>query len=286
MNVKKKRIFILTALFLVLGAVLLWMVWGNRALTCNTHTVSSAEIPESFQGYRIAQVSDLHNTKFGKGNEKLLTMLREADPDMIAITGDLIDSRRTNIETALEFARQAIQIAPCYYVTGNHEARIDEYPALKQGLLDLGLVILENDCVELTQKDAKIFLAGVEDPSFQTDYLRGDSQAVMQENLAQALSCSDGFTILLSHRPELMDVYAENNVSLVLSGHAHGGQFRLPFVGGLFAPNQGLLPEYDAGIYHEENTAMVVSRGLGNSIFPLRFNNCPELIVVELEHIG
>ena len=100
--------------------------------------------------------------------------------------------------------------------------------------------------------------------------------------LTELLDEEDGYTILLSHRPELFEVYAENNIDLIFSGHAHGGQFRIPFVGGLIAPNQGLFPKYDAGIYEEGNTTMVVSRGIGNSIVPFRINNRPEIVLVEL----
>lgn len=91
------------------------------------------------------------------------------------------------------------------------------------------------------------------------------------------------YSILLSHRPELFEVYAKNNIDLILSGHAHGGQFCLPLIGGLLAPNQGLFPKYDSGIYTQENTNMVVSRGIGNRLFPFRFNNCPEVILIELK---
>ncbi len=105
----------------------------------------------------------------------------------------------------------------------------------------------------------------------------------MQNKLSELMSDNDKYTLLLSHRPELFEVYVKCGADLVLSGHAHGGQFRLPFVGGLVAPNQGLFPEYDAGLYTEGNTNMVVSRGVGNSILPFRFNNRPEVILIELE---
>ena len=128
-----------------------------------------------------------------------------------------------------------------------------------------------------------ITLIGVNDPSYQTDYLFGDSETVMNTKLEDLHTGNDGFTLLLSHRPELFDTYVDQDVDLVLSGHAHGGQFRLPFIGGLVAPNQGLFPEYDAGIYTEGNTNMLVSRGVGNSILPFRINNCPEVILIELQ---
>lgn len=282
--VKKKRIIVLAVVAAAFLTLIIWTVWGNTALELNTYTVSSDRLPEPFDGYCIAHISDLHNAEMGKNNEKLLDMLREVEPDIIAITGDLIDSRNTNVEIALEFTKAAMEIAPCYYVTGNHEARVSEYDELKEGLIEQGVVVLDDNRIELELFGETIALLGVNDPSFQTDYLFGDSETVMQSKLQEITNEEDTYTILLSHRPELFEVYTENNMDLVLSGHAHGGQFRLPFVGGLVAPNQGLFPQYDAGLYTEENTNMIVSRGIGNSILPFRFNNRPEVILIELKY--
>lgn len=283
MPAKKKKCIILSVVVVILIALVIWIAWGNTALELNTYTVTSARLPECFDGYRIAHVSDLHNAEMGEDNEKLLTMLREADPDMIAITGDLIESRNTDVEIALQFVQEAMKIAPCYYVTGNHEARVNEYEELKTGLISASVIILEDAQTEISIGGESITLIGVNDPSFQTDYLFGDSETVMSSKLTELLTDRDGFTILLSHRPELFDTYADHDVDLVLSGHAHGGQFRLPFIGGVVAPNQGLFPEYDAGIYTEDNTNMLVSRGVGNSILPFRINNRPEVILIELQ---
>lgn len=283
MTAKKKRFIMLAVAAAVLVALVIWIAWGNTALELNTYTVSSAKLPQSFDGYRIAHVSDLHNAEMGKDNEKLLTILRDADPDMIAITGDLIDSRSTNVEIALNFIREAVKIAPCYYVTGNHEARVNEYDELKSGMEAAGVIVLEDARTEISLEGKTITLIGVNDPSYQTDYLFGDSETVMDIKLEELHTEDDVFTILLSHRPELFDIYADHGMDLILSGHAHGGQFRLPFIGGLVAPNQGLFPEYDAGIYTEGNTNMLVSRGVGNSILPFRINNRPEVILIELQ---
>lgn len=283
MTKKKKRMIVFAVVATILLGLIIWTAWGNTALELNTYTISSDRLPEAFDGYRIAHVSDLHNTEMGKDNEKLLAILREADPDIIAITGDIIDSRNTDIDIALRFTKAAMEIAPCYYITGNHEARVSEYDELKEGMIELGVVVFEDGRVELEQSGKTITLLGVDDPSFQTDYLFGVSETVMQSKLQEIINEEDTYTILLSHRPELFEIYADNNMDLVLSGHAHGGQFRLPFVGGLVAPNQGLFPKYDAGLYTEENTNMVVSRGIGNSILPFRFNNRPEVILIELK---
>ena len=146
-----------------------------------------------------------------------------------------------------------------------------------------GVTVLEDAIAEISLEGKTITVIGVNDPSYQTDYLFGDSETVMNTKLEELHSEKDGFTILLSHRPELFDTYADQGMDLVLSGHAHGGQFRLPFIGGLVAPNQGFFPEYDAGIYMEGNTNMLVSRGIGNSILPFRINNRPEVILIELQ---
>ena len=283
MTAKKKKFIFPAVVAIVLVALVIGIAWGNTTLELNTYTISSSKLPQSFDGYRIAHVSDLHNTEMGKDNEKLLAMLRDAAPDMIAVTGDLIDSRNTDIEVALLFVREAVKIAPCYYVTGNHEARINEYGELKAGMETAGVTVLEDVRTEISMEGATITLIGVNDPSYQTDYLFGDSETVMNTKLEE-LHTEDGeFTVLLSHRPELFDTYTDHGMDLVLSGHAHGGQFRLPFIGGLVAPNQGLFPEYDAGIYTEGNTNMFVGRGVGNSILPFRINNRPEVILIELQ---
>lgn len=282
MNKRGEKKCILVAFAVLLALLILWMLWENKALEVNTYSVSSLDLPESFSGFRIAQVSDLHNTEFGKGNEKLLKLLREAQPDIIVLTGDLVDSYHTNLDISLRFAQKAVEIAPCYYVTGNHEARISGYDTLKAGLEAAGVTVLENEKIMLEREGEQITLMGVDDPSFLTDYLTGDSEAVMQAALKSLVEETDGYTVLLSHRPELFETYVDSGVNLVFSGHAHGGQFRLPWIGGLVAPNQGLFPKYDSGLYTEGSTHMLVSRGLGNSIIPLRFNNRPEILVVEL----
>lgn len=280
MNPKtRRRMIILLILFSLAGLLL----WGNTALKLTTIRVSSQNLPDSFDGFRIAHISDLHNTEFGRNNEKLLSLLRDAKPNIIAITGDMIDSRDTKVEISLEFAREAVTIAPCYYVTGNHESRVPEYRTLKEGLLSLGVSVLEDASARIQRSGESITVLGVQDPSFQTSYLFGDANSVMEQKLSTLMPEENTFTLLLSHRPELFEVYAEAGVDLTLSGHAHGGQFRIPFLGGLVAPNQGFFPEYDAGLYTRGMTNMVVSRGLGNSIIPLRINNRPEVVLIELD---
>lgn len=280
---KKKSIIAILSVLLM--GLLIWTIWGNAALEVNEYEIASNRIPEAFNGFRIAQVSDLHNAEFGEGNSDLIELLSQTDPDIIVITGDLVDSRQTDIEIALEFARQVINISPVYYVTGNHEARVPEYENLRMGLEEAGVIVLENQKVILEREGESITLIGLDDPSFKEDYLFGDAASVSRAALSELQNESDGYTVLLAHRPELIDTYVNAGVDLVFSGHAHGGQFRLPFIGGLVAPNQGFFPKYDAGLFSEENTTMIVSRGVGNSIIPVRFNNRPEIIIAELKSV-
>ena len=276
-----KRKSLIVLVIIVFVACLYGIIWGNTALELHTYTISSSLLPKAFDGYRIAHVSDLHNCEMGENNENLIHMLKEAKPDMIAITGDLIDSRHTRVKIALDFVRDAMKIAPCYYVSGNHEARVSEYTHLIDGLSDLGVIVLEDKSIDLKYNDDFIHLIGLSDPSFKVDYLFGDDKAVVSTQLQSYVS--DRFTLLLCHRPELFEVYANYHINLALCGHAHGGQFRIPFVGGVVAPNQGFFPQYDGGLYILKDTNMVVSRGIGNSIIPIRLNNRPEVILIQLQ---
>lgn len=279
---KKRKMIILVGLLILITVAAGWIIWGNISVQTSLFTVQSDDLPKEFDGFSIAHISDLHNAEYGKNNEKLIEILQEEKPNIIAITGDLIDSNHTDIELALSFARQAVNIAPCYFVAGNHEAWIGtQYDELKTALENMGVVVLQDEVIELEYGGASIQLIGLNDPDFaeQDSFLAG---SVLEMKLSQ-LDIKDGFTILLSHRPEHFKTYQNKGISLVLAGHAHGGQFRLPFVGGIVAPDQGFFPEYDAGVYTENGTAMVVSRGIGNSIIPVRLNNRPEIGVVELK---
>ncbi|MGL5540615.1 MAG: metallophosphoesterase [Erysipelotrichaceae bacterium] len=284
MRLNKKKISIASVVGLSVAIIATWLFWGNSALITNELTIPSERVPENFVGYRIVQISDFHNVEMGKDNEKLIAKMKEANPDMIVMTGDLVDSYHPNIEVSIAFAAKAVQIAPCYYVTGNHEARIAEYPELIEGLKKVGVTVMQDEALILEKENERITLLGLSDPSFSTDYLFGDDTSIINARLNELKSEPSSYTILLSHRPELFDTYVLHDVDLVFSGHAHGGQFRLPFVGGLIAPNQGLFPKYDSGIYTKHNTSMVVSRGIGNSIIPFRIHNRPEIIVVELSN--
>ncbi len=282
-------------ILIILALLILWLLWGNSALQLTTYTVTSDRLPDAFDGYRIAQVSDLHNAEMGKDNQKLLSVLAETDPDLIVITGDLIDSSHTDIDMALHFVCEAVKLAPCYYVPGNHEAWVaqDTYHQLENGLKEAGVTVLRQEALQIQCQGQAIAIGGVDDPAFHPaaadlPFVSGrDSYAsahgpLSPEAFDGLLHSKDTFTILLSHRPEYFDSYVAADIDLVFTGHAHGGQFRLPILGGLVAPDQGLFPQYDAGLFTEGNTHMVVSRGIGNSIIPLRIGNRPELILVIL----
>ena len=278
MSTKKKIIGVLSGIFFIL---IIWTAWGNKALELNSYTICSDKLPGAFDGYRIAHISDLHNAEFGEGNQRLLDMLREAEPDVIAMTGDLIDSRRTNLAVALAFAEEAAQIAPCYYVSGNHEARVLEYQDLKAGLEAAGVTVLDDAYVKIEVSGESITVMGVNDPSFSADYLTGDA-AVIDQKLSALTAEASGFTLLLSHRPELFDTYVRHDMELVLSGHAHGGLVRLPHTDGLWSTSQGFFPKYTSGVRQIGESTVVISRGLGDSEPYPRIFNQPELVVIDI----
>ncbi len=274
---KHKRAVVLTLLSVVIIMLAVWMAWGNTALMVSEEEIINKKIPKSFSGFRIAQISDLHNAQFGENNDKLIRKLKSTKPDIIVITGDLVDSNKTNIDIGVDFARRTAEIAPVYYVTGNHEANIlrSDYIKLIEGLENAGVTVLENESVLIERCGEYIKLAGVNDFFFPGDF---------KENIMHLTEDKEIYTVLLSHRPEYFDLYAESGADLVFSGHAHGGQVRIPFVGGIAAPGQGFFPKYDSGKFTSGNTTMLVSRGIGNSIIPLRINNRPEIVVAELRH--
>ena len=275
----------------LLGTLAVWIWRGNSVISVSAYTVCSDRLPPALSGLHIAQVSDLHGAVFGARNEALLRALREARPDLIAVTGDLIDSYRTGRDPDLwqdtaETVLRMTEIAPVYYVTGNHESRLRAvYPALEETLRGGGVTVLRNQAAVFSIRGESIRLWGADDPAFAAAADEAETMDRALRTLEEADSNGTAFTLLLSHRPELLEVYAAHGVDLVLSGHAHGGQFRLPGLGGLIAPGQGLLPAYTSGLYRSGGTVMAVSRGLGNSLFPFRVNNPPELVLVTLETV-
>ena len=245
----------------------------NTELTASHYVFRSPKVKGALEGFRITQISDLHNRVFGRDNCRLMALTEAQLPDLLVITGDLMDSYHTDLNRALDAARRLAKIAPCYYVTGNHEHRmsVEKQTAFYRSLEDAGVIPLRNEAVILGLGEG-FRLIGVDCPQGRTDTLR----RLMADRPAGELN------ILLSHKPHYAKYYEQAGLDLVLTGHAHGGQMRLPGIGGLYAPGQGPLPKYTAGMYRLGKTVMCVSRGLGNSSFPLRLENKPELVTVIL----
>ena len=275
----KKKIF-KTMLILTIFLVL-WIVWDNIRIQKTNINIKNSKIPKEFDGYKIVQVADLHNHNW---KDKLIDLIKEENPDIIAITGDLIDSSRTDVDIAIEFVKKAKQIASIYYVTGNHEAWSKEYEDLKYRLIAEDTVILDDSRVFISKNGESIMLLGLQDPDFLRMYDGFGKDYKIKYKIENIISDNGKYKILLSHRPEIFDIYVKTKIDLVLTGHAHGGQVRIPFVGGLIAPNQGFFPKYTSGVYLKDQTSMVVSRGLGNSVIPVRINNAPELVIITLNN--
>lgn len=274
---RRRMLRVFGVILILTAALIAWAAIDSRNIDVTRFTVSGA--PEAFSGFKIVQISDLHNAEFGTDNQKLIDILKSEAPDAIVITGDLIDARRTNTEIAESFARRCMEIADCYYVPGNHEARLGgTYDAFESALIADGVNVLRNGSVRIRKEMDAIRIIGVDDPAFAKA-----SDAITNLDAALEALSSDDFTILLAHRPELIDEYSKWGIDLVLSGHAHGGQIRLPGIGGLYAPGQGFFPRYTSGNYTMGDTEMIVSRGIGNSAFPLRVNDRPEVVIVTLK---
>lgn len=280
-----KPVFIILFLLILVG----FLFWQNNAITTNNLKYKSDRLPDEFKGFKILHISDLHNKEFGNSQKELIKKTNKIDPDVIFITGDIIDSRRTSedeIYIAMNYVKEAVKIAPVYYVSGNHEFRSGFYNEIKVELKEAGVNVLDNDASNITLGKDTISIMGLSDITFS---LRNYKNINIQRDIEDKLSTlklmnNDNFSILLSHRPELISSYAASNMDIVFSGHAHGGQIKLPFIGGLIAPDQGLFPKYTEGMYVYDDTSLIVSRGLGNSLFPFRIFNRPELVVVTLDN--
>lgn len=273
MNKRTKTI--LTALSLTASAAMaLYLYRQNSVLTLTEYEVKTNKLPKSFEGFKIVHISDLHNKRFGKNNSRLIKLISEQQPDIITVSGDLADSRHTDLPAAIEFVRLASEVAPLYYTTGNHEHRFDSTALTDflNGISSAGGIVLEDRAVFIERGCDKICIAGMSDRPTPT-----------RESLENLLApAKDVFSILIAHRPHNAPIYASAGADISLSGHAHGGQARLPFIGSVISPDQGFFPKYTEGVHYFGSSAAVISRGLGNSLIPIRFNNPPEVVAITL----
>ena len=276
-----RKVFpIIIALVLLIAGALL--ADSNLRMTTAEYELYYPNLPVPFDGFRVAVLSDIHAAEFGKDNGKLIAEVRDAKPDIIAITGDLIDGDdRPPIERQLEIAGTLasglVSVAPVYYITGNHDWNSKAVWQLIALLEERGVAVLRNGFTKIESGTASIIVAGTDDPNGPAD-MTGPEEFVgtVREH------GGDDFLIMLEHRNNHLELYSGMGVDLVLSGHAHGGIVRLPFTDGLIGPSRDFLPTYTSGVYTMGKTNMVVSRGLGNHTGWPRFNNNPEVVVVEL----
>ncbi len=264
--------------------IALFLYVNNKWIIVTRHEVNSEKIAAAFDELKIMHLSDLHDATFGKNQTRLIQQIKNEKPDVIFFTGDFIDSNRYKLGRSLKLIDGIKEIAPIYYVTGNHEVATNRTNEIIQSLQARGVHVLQNGWKHIRKESDSLVIAGIHDP-LMNGLENKTEAAIIDENIEKALADSEpaSFRILLSHRPEFLSVYAKNNIDLVFSGHAHGGQVRIPFLGGLLSPGQGILPKYTSGIIKKQKTNVVISRGLGNSIMPFRIFNFPEIIVVTLK---
>ena len=294
---KKKYWFLILA---ILAASVIWNVYWNGRIVLHTYTHVNEEVPESFDGFRIVQMTDLHSVRSEKQGQLVYDMICGQNPDVICVTGDLVDSRyyaKHGVEgeaLTLALMEKLITLAPVYFIYGNHEMILLDNPqnnGFKIALEKLGVQIINNELVSYTKEtDGEfIYIGGIQDPStLYKDYRyaflsnNGERMEAMLDAVTVGVR-NEEFFLLLSHRPEYLEMYDQYPVDLVLTGHAHGGQFRLPFVGGVYAPGQGIFPKYTAGLYETDDLEMYVGTGIGNSVIPVRIFNPPEILTIILE---
>ena len=274
------------ALFIILAfaAVLALIIFDSaNRLTVTHFELSHENLPHSFDGFKIVQLSDLHLHQFGEDNVRLAERVAEESPDIIVLTGDFINRRLADVQAGQSeklrgFFSNLSEIAPCYFVSGNHEWASGEIESLAAILDETEIRYLRNEYVTLERQGEQIILAGVEDPNGPVGQIRPD---VLVRNLRE--DYPEDFVVFLGHRDNWPERYPALDVDLIFSGHGHGGVIRLPLIGGLFSTEYRLFPRYDAGFYNEGNYDFVLSRGLGNFNAIPRFLNPPEIVSVTLQ---
>ena len=276
---RKRRLpgFLLFLTLVVLAA--LFLRWDNTTLQTTRFDPVFSDLPEGFDGCRMAVLGDLHSAYFGEDNQRLLEAVQKAEPDYIFLVGDLLDAtREVPSDYAARTADNLTAIAPTYYVTGNHEWAIGDVPELKETLMAHGVTVLSNQFVPLERNGDTIVLAGIDDPNGYAD--QKTPETVAAEVYA---AYGDPFWVLLAHRNNLFaPQYSLLGADLVISGHGHGGIIRLPFTDGLLSVDRTFFPSYTAGLYEENGSCLFVTRGLGNSGPTFRLFNRPEVAVLTL----
>lgn len=275
---RRSRRLLKFLLFCALCAVFFW--WSNHSLQTERFTFASPRLPEGFDGCVIVQLSDLHGAQFGEGNQELIDQVRSHRPDYIFLTGDLQDRyRQTPRSYSVDLGRSLAEIAPTYFVTGNHEWAFKDVRDLKRDLKAAGVTVLTNEYVTLSRNGDSILLAGIDDPN-------GFADQKTPEELAEEIRAMapGAFWLLLAHRNNYFEKeYSYLRADLTISGHGHGGLVRLPFTDGLVSVERSLFPSYTAGFYEVNGERLFVSRGLGNSGRTFRMFNRPEVVVLTLK---
>ena len=269
-----KFLFKCFELAIIFSCICLFVNWSNDTITTTNSVYENAKIPSSFNGYKIAQISDVNGKDVGT---QLADKVKAENPDIIVVTGDYINSERTTEYTIDMTFFELCKNYPIYFVPGDQEKDSNFYNSLKKKLTDCGVTVLDNKAIPLKKGSDSIELLGLNDAAFFHENL-GELN-----NKLKKLSKGEQFKLLLSHRPDLIDIYTQNNIDLVLSGHALGGQVRLPFVGAIFSSNQGFYPNYTSGFYTQDSTTLYVSRGIGTTFIPIRLGNKPELNIITLK---
>lgn len=270
---KIRRLLALLALFALAAG---FVCWQNFTLQVEPVELFFESLPPQFDGLRVAELSDLHGRSFGKNNVRLLRTLQKARPDMICICGDLFDEK-TDLTMLEPLLTGLTDIAPVYYVTGNHEWQVKNLREILQKMRGWGVTVLENEGRVLSRGGAEMVVAGVHDPCGPYD-MKTPAALVRELRSAQG----NDFILMLSHRNDELAMWSQLGVQLVLSGHCHGGVVRLPFVGGVFGTRRELFPEYDAGVYRQDGTTLFVSRGLGYTNVHFRLFNRPHVPIMIL----
>lgn len=276
-------IFIIIIVMAVIIAIGVFLYLQNNIIDITKYNLKYDKADEPI---RIVQLSDLHSKPF----KKVLKKIDEIKPDIICITGDYINDREKNKKKMLKYAKALVARAKVYYITGNHERRLENFDELMDGLSKVGFIVLLNRVSVYYDKGFEIDFLGLDENQANFDDYKARKKGTFEykdmSSYFKQLNKLGGYKIVLSHFPENFEGVKEMNYSqydfdLQLSGHAHGGQFCLPFIGPVYSPGQGLKPKYAKGSFGNR-PKLIVSRGLGNAEFPFRLFNHPEINVINI----